>query len=69
MKKESHKRTLVKTVTWRILATLTTMIIVWLFSKDVSIVLLVGATEVTSKLIIYYLHERIWNFCKWGIKQ
>lgn len=66
--KESHKRTFVKTISWRLIATLTTMLIVWLFVKDVGVTVLVGSFEIVVKLIVYYLHERAWNFSKWGIK-
>tara|TARA_Y100000310_G_scaffold345268_1_gene463257 strand:+ start:17939 stop:18154 length:216 start_codon:yes stop_codon:yes gene_type:complete len=65
---DSRKRSILKTITFRIIATLTTMALVLLFTKDLAIAGLVGALEFVSKLIIYYLHERIWCKINWGKK-
>jgi len=66
-KKEAHKRSIAKTITWRVLATLTTAILVLLFTGKPEIALSVGAIEMTAKIIIYYAHERAWNRISWGI--
>ena len=63
---ESHKRTVVKAVTWRILATLTTMTIVFLFTKKIFLSLGVGFAEVIAKITFYYFHERTWQKISWG---
>lgn len=62
----THTRTLVKALTWRITATLITFLLVWLFSKDVSIALTVGGLEFSIKLLAYYLHDRAWLHIPWG---
>ena len=67
--KEAHKRTVAKAICWRIIATLTTMIIVFLFTRKFILTLGVGAVEVTAKILFYYLHERIWNRVSWGKKK
>ena len=66
---ETHQRTLAKTVTWRILATMTTALLVYLFTGDFTLALEVGALEVILKLLLYYLHERGWSYIPWGLKQ
>jgi adenylylsulfate kinase len=66
---ETQRRTLAKTMTWRILATLTTALIVFLFTGDFTLALEVGALEVIVKLLLYYLHERGWSYIPWGLKQ
>lgn len=66
MNKENHKRTIVKTITWRMLATITTFTLVLIFTGNIELSLSVGFLEVFSKLFIYYLHERAWNKIAWG---
>ena len=58
---ESRVRSLAKAVTWRVVATLTTMLIAWLLIGDVTVDLSIGAIEFIAKFIIYYLHERAWD--------
>ena len=58
--KVDKKRHILKTITWRILATVTTILLAWLIAGDVSIALHIGAWEVIIKMLIYYLHERFW---------
>lgn len=58
---ESHVRSVTKAVTWRILATMTTAIIVLSLTGRLKTALLVGGVEVFVKLIVYYLHERLWD--------
>jgi len=64
--KETHLRSFLKGITWRIIATLTTMILVFIFTGNFVLTLSVGSLEIISKLIFYYLHERVWNRIKWG---
>lgn len=54
------KRHLAKTMTWRIVGTIDTMIIGWVVSGDILIGLSIGGTEVVTKMILYFLHERFW---------
>jgi uncharacterized membrane protein len=62
-------RHLLKTVTWRIIGTLDTMIVAWVISGDPLLGLSIGGVEVFSKMILYYCHERIWYKSKFGIKK
>ena len=57
---DSRIRSLLKGITWRFLATLTTVIIAWLITGDVSAALQIGFIEVFAKIAIYYAHERAW---------
>jgi len=63
---ETHTRSFSKAVSWRVLATLTTVAIVFLFTRKLALSIGVGFVEVIAKLILYYGHERIWNAIKWG---
>ena len=65
---ESHIRSILKGVTWRIVATLTTMILAFIFTGSVDTALKIGFFEVIAKIIFYYLHERAWLSIEWGRK-
>ncbi len=55
-----------KAVSWRVVATLTTILLVVVFSKDLALATVVGITELVVKTVIYYLHERAWNLTNLG---
>lgn len=63
----NKKRHLLKTITWRIIGTLDTMIVAWVISGDPLLGLSIGGVEVFSKMILYYFHERIWYKSKFGV--
>ena len=64
------KRHIAKSITWRVIATLTTILLVWLFTNDIDIALKFGAVEVLIKLVAYYFHERMWyKWIKFGVKK
>jgi adenylylsulfate kinase len=63
---ETHIRSITKAVSWRIVATLTTMLLVFLFTGNLVVSTGVGLTELLSKIVIYYLHERAWNVMNFG---
>jgi len=60
MQKESRLRSVIKGVSWRIIATLTIIIIAYLKTGDVTLALQIGAIEFVVKFILYYIHERAW---------
>ena len=63
---DSHTRTVVKAGSWRVIATLTTMTIIFLFTRKIILSLGVGLVEVIAKITFYYLHERAWHKISWG---
>lgn len=63
---EKVKRSLVKTISWRIIGTLDTVLISWLITGTLTIAFTIGAIELVTKMILYFFHERIWNTIKWG---
>lgn len=62
---ETRLRSIVKGVAWRVLATLTTMILVLVFTGKLVLSLEIGALEVIVKLLLYYTHERVCNLVNW----
>ena len=63
---ETHVRSMAKAVSWRIVATLTTMLLVFAFTGNLVVSGGVGLTEVLSKMVLYYFHERAWNATGFG---
>ncbi|KAL7578146.1 hypothetical protein ACA910_012591 [Epithemia clementina (nom. ined.)] len=61
MGSDSHTRSLVKGITWRVLATSTTTIIALMITGQVEAALQIGMVEFFAKLMIYYIHERVWR--------
>lgn len=65
----SHKRHILKTISWRILGTIDTIVIGGLITGDWKIGLSIGGVEVISKMTLYYIHERVWYKSNYGIKR
>lgn len=57
----SRKRSVLKTITWRVAASLTTILIVWAVSGELIIAGEVALLEVFIKMLVYYFHERAWD--------
>ena len=67
MKDISKKRHIAKTITWRLLATATTITLAWIISGDPMIGLKVGGWEFFLKMLLYYVHERVWFKVNFGL--
>lgn len=63
---DSHSRSLIKGITWRVTGTVDTMFIAYLVTGHIGNAVTIGLTEVVTKIGLYYFHERIWNVIKWG---
>ncbi len=63
---ESHGRSILKALTWRIIATLTTGIIAYSVTGEVITAVTIGGLELVIKLVFYYLHERMWQLMPHG---
>ncbi len=64
---ESKRRSLLKVISWRVTATLTTMVISFLITGNVDMALKIGIFEVTAKILLQYFHERIWTKVRFGL--
>jgi uncharacterized membrane protein len=56
----SRKRHAIKALTWRAVATSTTVVIAWWVTDDWRVGIEVGTVEFFAKMVLYYLHERFW---------
>ena len=63
---ERRIRTLMKTLSWRVVATSTTVTLVFLLTRDIATSASVGLLEILVKTTIYFLHERAWNMLNFG---
>lgn len=67
---EKSSRSIVKTISWRILGTIDTIIISWIVIGDLNFAVTIGGIELFTKMILYYFHERAWNKSSFGrVKQ
>lgn len=65
----SKTRSILKTLSWRIVGTLDTMFLGWVITGDLTVGLKIGALELVTKFVLYYFHERIWSKSKFGTKK
>ena len=62
------KRSLVKTLTWRTVATTDTIIIARLITGSWTVGFGIASIEVVTKMLLYYFHERGWAALDWGLE-
>ena len=65
----NNKRHILKTITWRITGTIDTMILAWIISGNALMGLKIGFAEVITKMLFYYLHERVWYKINYGLEE
>lgn len=66
---DTHKRSIAKAFTFRIIATITTVILVLIFTNSLALAGIIGILDLSSKLILYYIHERAWDKVSWGLRR
>ncbi len=67
--KEKAYRSIVKTISWRVLGTIDTIVISYLITGSLAMAASIGSIEVVTKMILYYFHERAWNKLSFGRSQ
>lgn len=65
--REKPIRSLSKAISWRITGSLDTVLLAWLFTRSVDTALAIGLTEVLTKTLLYYWHERAWSKISLGV--
>ena len=66
---ESTKRSIAKSISWRLLATVITASIAWGITKQWELAATIGLADTTVKFFIYFAHERTWNRIDFGREQ
>lgn len=59
--KDSNAKSLLKAISWRIVGTIDTIVISYLITGELMMAVSIGSVEVVSKILLYYLHERVWE--------
>ena len=65
---EAHARSFTKALSWRVLGSLDTFALSWLFTGNLAAAGAIASTEVITKIFLYYGHERVWSHIRWGLK-
>ena len=55
-----HCKSLLKTISWRCVATMATFLIAWLITGKTTYAGAIAGLEICTKMVLYYLHERGW---------
>ena len=66
MFRETHSRSLAKALSWRIVASLATVILVFAFTRRLALSVTVGGVEFVTKIGLFWLHERAWDHVPFG---
>ncbi|MFC2021701.1 DUF2061 domain-containing protein [Chloroflexota bacterium] len=66
---ESHRRSIVKALSWRIIATLVTFLVAYLLTKEAVLAIGIGIGDAIIKIGVFYSHERLWNKVSFGRKE
>ena len=64
----SRKRHILKAISWRLVGSITTFFVALYLTGDINIGITFGLSDTALKILLYYLHERIWYRTKFGIK-
>ena len=65
--REAHSRSLAKAISWRVLGSIDTFLLSWFFTSSAKAAGAIAITEVLTKMVLYYFHERAWGSIGWGI--
>ena len=63
---DTNKRSIAKGLCYRGLGSLVTILIAFFITGSWPLAGAVAIFEFIAKIVLYYLHERLWNFVKWG---
>ena len=69
MQYETKKRSVLKSISYRTWGTITTAVIVFIFTGKFAVAITVGLLEVFAKMGLYFFHERFWQKIRWGKKE
>ena len=63
---ETSVRSLAKAVSWRITGSIDTFVVSWLITGQALLASGIAFTELLTKIVLYWFHERVWNKIEWG---
>ena len=63
---DAHLRSLIKAISWRVVGSLDTFMLSLLVTGSAKYAVSIATAEALTKIVLYYLHERVWRLVKWG---
>lgn len=63
---DKHARSVAKAISWRATGTVDTFLISFVLSGSVKLAGGIASVEVITKMVLYYVHERVWTRIGWG---
>jgi uncharacterized membrane protein len=66
MSQDTNIRSLAKAISWRITGTIDTFVISWFITGSPILASSIAFTEIMTKIVLFWLHERSWNRVTWG---
>ena len=69
MQYETKRRSILKAISWRTWATITTAVLVFIFTGKFALAITIGLLEVFAKMALYFVHERFWQKIRYGKKE
>lgn len=63
---DSHRRSFLKTISWRVAATLITGVVTLILTGRIDFAITVGLADTFVKFFLYYVHERMWSRIRFG---
>jgi sulfate adenylyltransferase large subunit len=65
--REQKRRSVLKAMSWRVIGSVATVAAAFVLTQDTGLAAAIGATEVVTKLVLYYGHERLWTRIRFGL--
>jgi len=66
--KINHLRSVAKSISWRLIGSIDSILISWIITGVLSGAFILGGSELVTKILLFYIHERVWVKIKWGRK-
>ena len=63
---ETHFRSIAKAVSYRIVGTINTCLVAWVITGNIDLAARIGIVDISLKIVVFYVHERLWNRSKFG---
>jgi uncharacterized membrane protein len=64
--RDSHPRSVAKAVSWRLLGSIDTFVLSLIFTGSLRLAGSIAVTEMLTKMVLYYAHERVWSAIPWN---
>jgi uncharacterized membrane protein len=65
---EAHRRSLLKSISWRTMASIDTFVVSFIITHRLMVAGSIAVMEIFTKILLYYLHERIWAAVPYGLR-